>query len=141
MMICFTRVENQALATVFFLERQRVRLELQLVPTVIKPLAYKSPRNLQYNRGPPRSRASKASLPPNRSVQSPCKSGEVASFSIKERTYSKGPIRLVRAATRPRARREESRVSSGHVVDITKILARNLSDRVLDRHAHKALWQ
>ena len=109
---------------------------------VLRPFACKSPRNLPYNRGLPRSRASKASLPSNCSVQSRCKSGEVASFPSKERTPG-GTTELLRdrscvyARQRNQAALEESRLSCGNVVDITRILAQNVNVRVL----HWATWQ
>ena len=45
------------------------------------------------------------------------------------------------ARQRDQAALEESKFPCGHVVDITRILAQNVGDRVLDRHAHKAIRQ
>ena len=87
MMTCFTSVKIQALATVLLWNNTKDNSRSRSAHRD-KTFADKSPTNLPlpYHRGLPRSRASKASLPSKRSVQSRCKNGEVASSSCKERT-------------------------------------------------------
>ena len=142
---CFTSVENQGLTTVFFRNHKRG-------DSRSRSANFDQTLGMQVSQEP---------TIQSRTTTKPCIAGQPAiktiyAVALQERKSSiifKQGAHVRRhhktqrdqsslyARQRDQAALEESRFSCGHVVDITRFLAQNVSDSVLDRHARGAPWQ